>query len=129
METAFVTIPLAEYQQLITAVQEISKLRAELESTQERFAREIALDRQRISKLEYKEPQPMQKDRAEILRALLVVNGGKILAKEARKRMHLSKERFSNLLSVCDFIQTKPYHLDRRQLIIILKSELVLPNY
>jgi hypothetical protein len=33
-----------------------------------------------------KEPQPMQKDRAEILRALLVANGGKMLAKDARKR-------------------------------------------
>lgn len=75
-----------------------------------------------------KEPQPMQKDRAEILRALLVANGGKMLAKEARKKMHLSKERFSNLLLICDFIERKPYHLDRRQDVIILKSELVRPN-
>lgn len=75
-----------------------------------------------------KEPQPMQKDRAEILRALLVANGGKMLAKDARKKMHLSKERFSNLLLICDFIERKPYHLDRRQDVIILKSELVRPN-
>jgi hypothetical protein len=33
----------------------------------------------------------MQKDRGEILRALLAANGGKMLAKEARKRMHLSE--------------------------------------
>ena len=76
-----------------------------------------------------REPQPMQKDRAEILRALLVANGGKMLAKEARKKMHLSKERFSNLLLICDFIERKQYHLDRRQDVIILKSELVRPNY
>jgi hypothetical protein len=73
-----------------------------------------------------KEPQPMQKDRADILRALLVANGGKMLAKDIRKKMHLSKERFSNLLLICDFIERKPYHLDRRQTFIILKSELVL---
>jgi len=30
-----------------------------------------------------REPQPMQKDGAEILRDLLVVNGGKMLAKDA----------------------------------------------
>ena len=73
-------------------------------------------------------PQPMQKDRAEILRALLVANGGKMLAKDARKKMHLTKNRFSELLRVCDFIDTKPYHLDRRQTVIILKSELVPRN-
>jgi hypothetical protein len=75
-----------------------------------------------------KEPQPTQRDRADILRALLVANGGKMLAKDARKKMHLSKERFSNLLLICDFIERKPYHLDRRQDVIILKSELVRPN-
>ena len=75
-----------------------------------------------------REPQPMQKDRAEILRALLVANGGKMLAKDARKKMHLTKNRFSELLRVCDFIDTKPYHLDRRQTVIILKSELVPRN-
>ena len=72
-----------------------------------------------------REPQPMQKDRAEILRALLAANGGKMLAKEARQKMHIKKNHFAELLRVCDFIDTKPYHLDRRQTVIILKSELV----
>jgi hypothetical protein len=40
----------------------------------------------------------MQKDRGEILLALLAANGGKMLAKEARKRMRLSEPRFSLLL-------------------------------
>ena len=62
---------------------------------------------------------------AELLRALLAANNGKLLAKQARQKMHLSKERFSKLLDVCDFIELRPYHLDRRQLVIILKSELV----
>ena len=83
---------------------------------------EIAYDRQRIAKLEQREPQPLQKDRGDVLRALILANDGKMLAKDARKTMHLSKDRFSKLLAVCDFIETKPYHLDRRQDVIILKS-------
>lgn len=72
-----------------------------------------------------REPQPMQKDRAEILHALLAANGGKMLAKDARQKMHIKKNHFAELLRVCDFIDTKQYHLDRRQTVIILKSELV----
>jgi len=72
-----------------------------------------------------KKPQPLQKDRGDILRALLAANGGKMLAKDARKKMHLSKARFSELLAVCNFVDTKPLHSDRRKLVIILKSELV----
>jgi hypothetical protein len=63
---------------------------ASLESTQEqdttRLCVDIALDRQRIAKLERIDPQPIQKDRGEILRALLVANGGKMLVKDARQR-------------------------------------------
>ena len=70
-------------------------------------------------------PQPLQKDRADLLRALLMANGGKMLAKDARQKMHIKKNHFAELLRVCDFIDTKPYHLDRRQTVIILKSELV----
>jgi hypothetical protein len=80
------------------------------------------------SRAAIRKPQPMQKDRADILIALLVANGGKMLAKDARKKMHLSKERFSNLLLICDFIERKPYHLDRRQDVIILNPELVRHN-
>jgi len=76
-----------------------------------------------------KEPQPLQRDRGEIIRALLAANGGKMLAKEARQKMHLNKPRFSELLATMEeYIDTKPYHLDRRQDVIILKSELVTRN-
>jgi uncharacterized membrane protein len=97
-----------------------------LESTEEqdvsRLALDIAYDRQRLARLETVEPQPMQKDRAEILRALLAANGGKMLAKEARQKMHLSKQAFSNLLATMkDEIHSRPYHLDRRQVILALK--------
>jgi hypothetical protein len=97
--------------------------KAILEATEPLY-REIAYDppRQRIAKLEQKDPQPMQKDRGEILRALLEANGGKMLAKEARQKMSLSKSRFSELLeSMKDCIEKRPYHLDRTQNIIILK--------
>jgi hypothetical protein len=79
-----------------------------------RLALDIAYDRQRITELEKVEPQPMQRDRADILKALLTANGGKMLAEDTRQKMRLSKERFSNLLLVCDFIERKPYHFDRR---------------
>lgn len=42
-----------------------------------------------------REPQPIQKDRAEVLMVLIAANGGKMLAKDARQKMHLSKQLFS----------------------------------
>jgi hypothetical protein len=99
---------------------------ASLESTQEqdtnRICVDIAHDRQRISRLERVEPQPMQKDRGEILRALIAANGGKMLAKDARHKMRMSKTRFSLLTDTLkDELETKPYHLDRRNLVLVLK--------
>jgi len=143
-----IIIPAAILQDLLGAIQElkdeVAALREEraqdrremaaltarvssLESMEEqdisRVCLDIAQDRQRITKLEKTpEPQPMQKDRGEILRALLAANGGKMLAKDARKKMRLSAYAFSKLLKVCDFIDRKSYHLDRRQDILILKS-------
>lgn len=69
-----------------------------------------------------KEPQPMQKDRGEILRALLAANGGKMLLKDARQKMHLIKPRFSELLATMkDDIEIRPYHLKKNQKVIVLK--------
>ena len=89
-----------------------------------RLARDIAYDRQRLAKLEAPaDPTPSQKDRGEILRALLAANGGKMPLKELRQKMRLSKAQFSQLLASIDSgIEQKPYHLDRRQKILILKS-------
>ena len=76
-----------------------------------RCRRRKAIDRRRIAALEREEPQPMKKDRGEILRVLLAANGGKMLAKDACKRMHLSESRFSELLeSMDDAIEKRPYH-------------------
>lgn len=67
-------------------------------------------------------PQPMQKDRGDILRALLATNDGKMLAKDARRKMHLSKSRFSELLATMgEYIETKPFSRDHRQKVLVLK--------
>jgi hypothetical protein len=93
-----------------------------IEVLEEDMALERARDRQRIAKLERKEPQPLQKDRGEILRALLASNGGKMLAKDARRMMHLSESRFSELLStMTDYVEVKPFHLRKNQNVLILK--------
>ncbi len=68
------------------------------------------------------QPGPLQKDRADILRALIAANGGKMLAKDARLKMHLSRSRFSELVSTLkNDIEIKPYHLKRNQNILVLK--------
>jgi uncharacterized membrane protein len=99
---------------------------ASLESMQEaeitRVCVDIAQDRRRLAALETTQPQPLQKDRGEILRALIVANGGKMLAKEARQKMHLSRSRFSELLASMDGdIELKPFHLRKNQKVIVLK--------
>jgi len=136
------TGPMSEDQLLARAIQplqdRISSLEATVDSLNEKIAALEATashlgENQEIQanlichlkEAARKEPQPTQKDRAEILRALLVANGGKMLAKDARKKIHIKKNHFSELLRVCDFVETKPFHLDRRQTVIILKSELV----
>jgi hypothetical protein len=69
-----------------------------------------------------KEPQPLQKDRGDILRALLAANGGKMLAKEARQKMHLKPWAFSRLLATMkDDIEIKAYHLRKNQKLLVLK--------
>jgi hypothetical protein len=101
---------------------------AALESTQDTQADNQLIQLRLINDLREatkKEPQPLQKDRAEILIALLAANGGKMLAKDARNKMHLRKDLFSQLLKTCDFIEVKPLHSDKRKMVIILKSKLV----
>ena len=67
-------------------------------------------------------PQPLQKDRGEILRALIVANGGKMLATDARKKMHLSRSRFSELLAtVKDELVARPYHLNKSWQVLVLR--------
>lgn len=98
---------------------------ASLESLQEqdttRICLDIAYDRRRLAMLEKVEPQPLQKDRGEILRALIAANGGKMLAKDARQKMRISKQAFTNLLATVDGIKLMPYKADKRQRLLILE--------
>jgi hypothetical protein len=126
------TVPLIEKIEILEAkVTSQDEKIAALEATQDTQADNQLIQLRLINDIREstkKEPQPLQKDRANVLRAILAANNGKMLSKEVRKLMHLSKDRFSKLLAICDFIETKPYYLDRRQEIIILKSELVARN-
>jgi hypothetical protein len=101
----------------------IVKIVARQDEDCDRLARDIAFDRQRLARLEVPpDPTPSQKDRGDILKALLAANGGKMHVKEARRKMSLSKAQFSQLLaSINGGIEHKPYFLDRRQKILILK--------
>lgn len=125
-QPAFITIPIEEYKLIISEVQALKARIDALEAHQlddtARLARDIALDRQRLARLEKVEPQPLQRDRGEILRALIVANGGKMLAKDARQKMHLSRSRFSELLATMgEYIDTKPYYLNKSAKVLILK--------
>ncbi len=109
---------------LAAILSEIKATRTELDALREEVARERAIDRRRIVALEREEPQPMQKDRGEILRALLAANGGKMLAKDVRKRMRVDKSTFSRLLAkMKNEIEVRPFHTDKRNYLLVLRSE------
>ena len=101
----------------VTVARQDEKIAA-LESAQETQADNSLIQLRLINDLREatkKEAQPLQKDRGEILRALLAANGGKMLSTDARKKMHLSRSRFSELLTTAkDEIEVKPYHLSQK---------------
>jgi uncharacterized membrane protein len=117
-------------QATVPILQELQALRASQEADIERLALDIAIDRQRLARLEKTEPQPLQKDRGDILRALLAANGGKMLAKDARQKLRMDKGNFSRLLDTLkDHIDIKPLNSDKRKLLLIIKNrELVVHN-
>jgi len=102
--------------------EQIAALEITAEHDVNRICSDIAYDRQRLARLEKIEPQPLQRDRGDILRALIAANGGKMLAKEARNKMRMDKATFSRLLAtLTDEIDTKPLHQDKRRLLLIIK--------
>ena len=95
---------------------------AELEAINDLRASGEAELRRRLASLEHREPLPSQERRGETLQAILAANGGKMLAKDARRQMELDASTFSRLLaSMEDVIGSKDYHLDRRQSVIFIK--------
>ena len=72
----------------------------------ERFSGDLCDHGQRLKAQEVTGPQPLPKERGEVLRALLAANGGKMFAKAARQRMGVSETIFSKLLSeMSDYIE------------------------
>jgi hypothetical protein len=87
----------------------------------DKLAQDAAFTNQRVKKLEYKEPHPLQKDRADMLRALILASGGKLPEKMARQKMHLSKQLFTYLLASMEDIELRPLETDRRHKLLVLK--------
>lgn len=76
----------------------------------------------KIHRLEGQDFQPLQKDRSEILIALIQRDGGKMLMKDAKKIMHLSDSRISELVSrMGSLIEVRVSNLDKRQKILVLR--------
>ena len=132
-EQQLITLSISDYKSIFIQIEKLNDRIAALEShisaldahqseDMEHLARSIAEDRQRISKLEKVEPQPLQKDRADILRALIAANGGKMLAKDARAKLKMDKGNFSRLLDLMkNDIGTKRLSTDRRILLLFIK--------
>jgi len=69
------------------------------------------------------EPSPRQKDRGEILKALLSANQGKMLERDARRKMGLGEAVFSKLLSrMKDCIEVQSLHSNRRMNLLVFRS-------
>jgi hypothetical protein len=96
---------------------------AALESTQAHMEENQLIQLRLIADLRKgQEPQPMQKDRGEILRALIAANGGKMLAKDARQKMHIADYTLSKLLvTMKDEIDVRRYRLKGNQKLLVLK--------
>jgi hypothetical protein len=117
-----------EVLELKATVTRLDRDNAALQATQDTHADNQLIQLRLINEIREatkKEPQPLQKDRGDILRALIAANGGKMLAKDARQKMHLGKDTFSQLLKMCDFLEIKQSHNDKRKSIIMLRGELV----
>ncbi len=103
-------------------IQELQSLRAEFDQFREEVCLERAHDRQRIKALETPEPQPAQRDRGDVLKALIAANDGKLLAKVAREKMRLDASTFSKLVdSMREDIEQKTFYKDKRQKILVLR--------
>jgi len=114
-----VLLPLPE---LKTILEEMGKQREEIEKLQENFGIAMGLIARLKAKIE-PEPSPAQANRGETLRAILAASGGKMLAKDARKRLSMDKSSFSRLLSTMNQeITVKKFHANKRQNVIILNG-------
>ena len=107
----------------LAALVEVMKLQekriAHLEENQSIQATLIAKLKSRVDPVVGEEV----KSRAEILKGLLVLNGGKMVAKEARQKMKLDKTTFSRLIAHLEGVEVRPMKTDGRKHLLILRSE------
>jgi hypothetical protein len=106
-----------------------------LESTQDTHAENSFIQLRLINELREtakKKPGKItanQENRIKILRALLAAHNGKMLTKEARQIMKMDKGAFSRLVDAMpEYIETKPYSLNKRQTILVLKSRSIVDD-
>ena len=114
-----VALPATMFNALLTEVHRLSEVVKE---------HEVRLDKQSeyIAELRFQEepePTPNLQDRKQVLIALLTLNQGKMLAKDARTRMKLDKATFSRLLAkMRDSIEVRPLRTNRRNHLLVLRS-------
>ena len=113
----------AELQDLKDTIARQEEKIAALEATQDTQGENQFIQLRLINDLRKdQEPQPLQKDRGEILRALLAANNGKMLATDARKKIRLDRASFSRLLATMkDDIEARPYHLHKNWKVLVLR--------
>jgi hypothetical protein len=76
-----------------------------------------------LTRIVKKEPTKDQQKKGLILRSLLATHNGKMFSRDARLIMNMEKAAFSRLLDVLsEYIESKPFHQDKRRLILSLKS-------
>ena len=63
------------------------------------------------------------KNKEEILKGLLALNGGKMPAKDVRQKMGMDKATFSRLIADAEGVETRQMKTDKRKYLLILKSE------
>ena len=119
---------LAALMEFVRLQEEVIKtIQARQDSDFEHHAKDILDHGQRLKKLEGREsdnPTKKQKDRREILRGLLVINGGKMFACDARKRIGLDEASFSRLVTkMGDTLEVRKSNVNKRKNLLILRSE------
>jgi hypothetical protein len=105
----------------------IKTIQARQDSDFEHHARDILDHGQRLKKLEEREsdnPTKKQTDRRDILKGLLVINGGRMFACDARKRIGLDEASFSRLVAkMGDILEVRKSNVNKRKNLLILRSE------
>jgi hypothetical protein len=114
-----VALPATMFNALLTEVHRLSAVVREHEARLDKQSEYIA----ELRFQEEPEPTPNLRDRMEVLTALLTLNQGKMLAKDARTRMKLDKATFSRLLAkMQDSIEVRPLRTNRRNNLLVLRS-------